>query len=217
MAQTGTSALTLPIYTLGASGGLGHTGTSAFTLPLPVLDAGGDVPKVGTADMTLPAFDLLAAGTRSRAPLAVQTTTPDTIRNDFIEQVKAISPAHARHKDKVWREAESVEEVKGPGIRVFRIENRPGALLEGGFVGDGAQRYFFLEVWVSYGSLDEDDDDSIIDEDGAQLEEAFRARIEQVVPGLQAIDRLGWVPADDSEDGGLFGFFEFEVIYYGRR
>ena len=89
-------------------------------------------------------------------------------------------------------------------------------MLDGGFVGDGAQRTFTLEVWVSYGSLDEDDDDSIIDEDAGQLEEAFRSRIEPQVPGLLAINNLGWIPDVDSEEGGIFGFFEFEILYYGH-
>lgn len=148
--------------------------------------------------------------------MPLQTTTPKTIRDDLVEQIKGIVPSHGQHADKRWEEASQQEDVMG-GFRDFRIENRPGGFVEDGFVGDGAERWFFMDVHVAYSDLGPDGDDSILDEDEAQLQETFRDRLDPILPGFFGAESNGWNEDPESEEGARVGFFEFVVTYYAAR
>lgn len=144
----------------------------------------------------------------------MQTTTPRVIRNDAIVQIKAIVPSHPEHQDSRFRLVKSAAEVRGLEIRNFYPEiPEPAQPIDGGIYGSGVEYGFELRVWVCYGHLAPDDDDSIITTDGAQIWDALQARYDPALAGLISVEPLGWISGDGDEDGRRWGAHTFAVRY----
>lgn len=146
----------------------------------------------------------------------MQTTTPRLIRADFRAQIKAVIPSHPEHRECRYRYVASVDDVPGPDLRIFHIDiPSPAQPVTDGIYGSGVEHQFDLRVWVSYGALAPDDDDSIITTDGAQIWHALQRRYDPGLAGLISVEPTGWTDADDDgdESGRRWGFFSFDVRY----
>lgn len=144
----------------------------------------------------------------------MQTTTPFTIRADFVAQIKAIAPSHPEHQTSRYRLVNSVDEVPGPDLRNFHLTiPEPAQPDENGIYGSGVAYRFGLEVWVSYGHLSPAGDDSIITTDGAQIWDALQARYDPALPGLISVEPTGWITGDGDADGHRWGAFTFDCSY----
>ena len=143
----------------------------------------------------------------------MQTTTPRTIRADFVRQIVAIAPSHPEHQSSRFRPVRSVAKVQGAELRNFHIDiPEPAMPVDDGIYGSGVEYQFELEVWVSYGALAPEDDDSIITVDGSQIWDALQARYDPALPGLISVEPTGWTSGDD-EDGRRWGSFNFDVRF----
>lgn len=145
----------------------------------------------------------------------MQTTTPRLIRADFVTQIRNIAPSHAEHQTSLFRHVRSVALVEGADLRTFHLNiPSPAQPVDGGIYGSGVEYQFELEVWVSYGHLAPEDDDSIITEDGAQIWNALQARYEPALAGLISVEPEGraWIDGD-ATDGHRWGAFTFDVRY----
>ena len=143
----------------------------------------------------------------------MQTTTPRTIRADFVTQIMAISPSHPEHQSSRFRPVRSVAKVQGAELRNFHIDiPEPAQPVDDGIYGSGVEYQLELEVWVSYGALAPEDDDSIITVDGADIWSALQARYEPALAGLISVEPTGWTSGDD-EDGRRYGAFRFDVRF----
>jgi len=148
--------------------------------------------------------------------MAIATTTPWQIREDFLSTIRAIVPTHPQFQDQTWRYVKSIGEVPGPTLRLFTLEQGP-AIRDGILNGDGESREYDLFVWTSYGALNEEDDESIISEDARQLFQALLARQEgpSSLPGLLFVEETGWEDAPSvDEHGHRWGSFGFKVHYF---
>ncbi|MBK8720680.1 MAG: hypothetical protein IPN32_39145 [Deltaproteobacteria bacterium] len=144
----------------------------------------------------------------------MQTTTPRLIRADFSTQIMAIEPLHPDHQTSRFRPVRSVSNVRGPELRNFHLEiPEPAQPVEGGIYGSGVEFLFTLHVWVCYGHLSEEDDDSIITTDGAQIWDSLQSRYDPALPGLISVEPTGWIAGDDDSDGHRWGAHTFEVRY----
>lgn len=144
----------------------------------------------------------------------MQTTTPGVIRADFSTQIMAIEPSHPSHQTSRFRPVRSVSNVRGFELRNFTLEiPTPARPVEGGIYGSGVEFHFELRVWVCYGHLSEEDDDSIITTDGAQIWDALQARYDPALPGLISVEPIEWIAGDDDSDGHRWGAHTFDVRY----
>lgn len=144
----------------------------------------------------------------------MQTTTPRIIRADFITQIVAIAPSHTEHQTIRFRPVRSVDHVAGTELRNFHIDvPSPAQPSSTGIYGSGVAYEFALEVWVSYGHLAPEDDDSIITTDGAQIWDALQSRYDPALAGLIAVEPSGWIEGPDTDDGTRWGAHTFTVHY----
>lgn len=144
----------------------------------------------------------------------MDTTTPRIIRADFTTQIMAIVPSHVSQSASRFRPVRAVSDVPGPELRNFHIAiPDPAQPVEGGIYGSGVEFSFVLYVWVCYGALDDEDDDSIITTDGAQIWDALQARYDPALAGLISVEPLGWVAGDGDDDGRRWGAHTFDVRY----
>lgn len=144
----------------------------------------------------------------------MQATTPRAIKAAFIEAIKAIVPTHADHRDKRFRYVRSVDDVPGPTLRSFNIDiPAPGQPDE--TYGSGVEHVLELVVYVNYGGLSPDADDSILTEDGAQIWSALESLYEPGLPGLISVQPRPFVQgvSDGDKAGYLWGAFAFQVRY----
>lgn len=143
----------------------------------------------------------------------MQTTTPRTIREAFVAAIKAIVPTHAQYSDLRFRPVHSVDDVPGPTLRNFHIDiPRQAMPVAGGVYGSGVEYEFELVVYVSYGGLSPEDDDSIITEDGAQVWATLQALYDPALPGLRSVEPNPFV--DGVTDAGFrWGALSFRVRY----
>lgn len=140
-------------------------------------------------------------------------TTPGAIRTAFIAAIKAIVPTHDRHRDKRFRYVRTVEEVPGPSLRNFTIDI-PSPARPAPIYGSGVEFEFTCDVYVNYGQLSAEDDDSIITEDGAQIWSAIEALYEPGLPGLISVEPENWAEGTSEGDAGYrWGAFGFSVRY----
>lgn len=144
----------------------------------------------------------------------MQTTTPAAIRADFIAQIEAIVPRHVHHQNHRWRYIRRKRDVPSSTMRTFAIEQEVAS--EAGLIvqGDGRDYAYRLLVWTSYHGIGEDDDDSIISEDAADLSATLQLRYQPAVPGLMSVVADGWEEGDASDDGGRWGAHTFTVQYF---
>lgn len=144
----------------------------------------------------------------------MDTTTPHTIRADFATQIMAITPSHPEHQTSRFRPVKSVSNVRGPELRNFHLEiPGPAQPVDGGIYGSGVEFGFELRVWVCYGALDDNDDDSIITTDGAQIWGALQARYDPGLAGLISVEPLGWISGEGDDNGHRWGAHTFDVRY----
>lgn len=146
------------------------------------------------------------------------TTTPRSVRDDFIQQIIGLTPSHTEYQHERWHRLRDVAEVKGSGMRGFFIENVAPEFVagaDGGIydIGQRTKQYRML-VWTSYRGLSSDDSLSIISEDSDQLLHTFMDRV-GTLAGLWAIPEPDqeWVPGGESEDGAVWGAHAFAVHY----
>lgn len=146
----------------------------------------------------------------------MEHTTPGLIRADFVRQINAIEPSHPQHQTSRFRPVRSVAKVQSAELRNYHISiPRPAQPQPGGFWGSGVSYAFEMRVWVSYGHLAPEDDDSIITSDGADIWSVLQARYEPALPGLISVEPFGWEPGTErgDDDGYRWGAFVFEVVY----
>lgn len=142
----------------------------------------------------------------------MQTTTPGTIRAALITAIKAIVPTHAEHRDKMFRMVRSVDDIPGPTLRNFHVDIGAGQPIEDGIYGSGVEYKIDVAVYVGYGALAPEDDDSIITEDGAQIWRALQALYDPALPGLISVEPTPFV--DGITDAGhRWGAFAFDIRY----
>lgn len=147
--------------------------------------------------------------------VAPQSTTPATIRADFVTQIKAITPSHPQHQGETWTYVKNPRDVSSGGkLRRFHIVNEPGERDPDGFTGDGVTYMYDMAVVTSYGDLDAEADDSIITEDGRQLYMTLVERQEPILAGLEYVEHLGFELEQDAETGALVGSHLFRVHYH---
>lgn len=144
----------------------------------------------------------------------MDTTTPGRLRDAFIAAIKSIVPTHPQHRDRRFRYVRTVDDVPGPSIRNFTIDiPRPGTPAE--TYGSGVEYDVTLDVYVNYGALAPEADDSILTEDGAQIWDALQALYEPAVPGLISVEPDSF--DDGVSEGEVAGFrwgaFGFRVRY----
>lgn len=144
----------------------------------------------------------------------MQTTTPATIRAAFVEAIKGIVPAHDQHRDQRFRPVKSVDDVPGTKLRNFHIDiPQPAMPVVDGFYGSGVEFEIpDLVVYVNYGGLAPEADDSIVTEDGAQIWAALQLLYDPALPGLISVEPNPFVTGI-SEAGYLWGAFSFRVRY----
>jgi hypothetical protein len=143
----------------------------------------------------------------------MQTTTPRAIRAGFVAAIKGIVPTFAEHRDKRFRYVRSVDDVPGPTLRNFHIDvPRPAMPVVGGSYGSGVEFEMEVVVYVNYGGLSPEDDDSIITEDGAQVWTTLQSLYDPALPGLRSVEPNPFV--DGLSDAGYrWGSFSFRVRY----
>lgn len=145
----------------------------------------------------------------------MNTTTPRIIRADFVRQITAIVPSHAEHTTSRFRYVRAPQLAQSAELRNFHLEiPSPAQPVEGGIYGSGVEYQFELRVWVSYGQLAPEDDDSIVTTDGAQIWDALQGRYDPALAGLISVEPSGWTDGDGGDvDGQRWGFFSFDVHY----
>jgi hypothetical protein len=143
----------------------------------------------------------------------MQTTTPQLIRERFIAAIKAIAPTHLQHRDKPFRYVRAVEEVPGPTLRNFHLDiPAPAMPVTAGVYGSGVEFEMEVVVYVGYGGLAPERDDSIITEDGAQMWATLQALYDPALAGLRSVEPNPFVMGI-SDAGYLWGAFSFRVRY----
>lgn len=145
----------------------------------------------------------------------MQATTPATIRAAFIVAIKAIAPRHARHRDKRFRPVTAPDDVPGPTLRNFNVDVPPvGIPATDGIYGSGVVYRLDVAVYVNYGGLSPEDDDSIITEDGADIWRALESLYDPGLAGLVSVQPTPFVEGVGGEDHGYrWGAFGFDVRY----
>lgn len=145
----------------------------------------------------------------------MNTTTPRVIRDAFVVAIKAITPTHARHRDRRFREVKSVDDVPGPTLRNFFVDISVGQPVRDGIYGSGVEFEVECVVYVNYGGLTAEDDDSIITEDGAQIWGALQALYDPGLAGLISVEPTPFVDGISEGDraGYRWGAFGFQVRY----
>jgi hypothetical protein len=144
----------------------------------------------------------------------MQTTTPAAIRRAFVETIKALVPTHAQYRDKRFRAVASPDDVPGPTLRNFHIDvPTMGEPATDGIYGSGVGFRIDVVIYVNYGGLAPEDDDSIITEDGAQIWQALERLRDPVVPGLIAVSTMPFVGGETEDHGYRWGAFAFDVRY----
>lgn len=143
----------------------------------------------------------------------MQTTTPGTIRQRFIDTIKAITPTFGEQQDKRFRYVRTVDDVPGASLRNFHIDiPSPAQPVYQGVFGSGVEFELEVVVYVNYGGLSAEDDDSIITEDGAQIWAALQLLYDPALPGLRSVEPNPFV--DGVSDAGYrWGAFSFRVRY----
>lgn len=146
----------------------------------------------------------------------MQTTTPARIRTDFVRQIAAIQPSHPEHQTSRFRPVSSAALTKSAELRNFHIDfPTPARPVDNGIWGSGVGHSIGMRVWVSYGKLAPEDDDSIITVDGGQIWQALQRRYDPALTGLISVEPDGeWVDGDDGDaDGRRWGYFTFDVQF----
>jgi hypothetical protein len=143
----------------------------------------------------------------------MQTTTPQLIRDGFVEAIKAIVPAHLQHRDSRFRYVRSVDEVPGPSLRNFHVDiPQPAMPVTDGVFGSGVEFEMEVVVYVNYGGLAPERDDSIVTEDGAQIWATLQLLYDPALAGLRSVEPNPFV-SGVSDAGYLWGAFSFRVRY----
>jgi hypothetical protein len=145
----------------------------------------------------------------------MQTTTPAAIRRAFVAAIKAIVPTHEQYADKRFRAVNSVDDVPGPTLRNFHIDvPAMGQPVADGIYGSGVEFRLEVVVYVNYGGLAPEDDDSIITEDGAQIWDTLQALYDPALPGLVSVEPMPFVEGTSGDEPGYrWGAFAFDVRY----
>lgn len=142
-------------------------------------------------------------------------TTPRLIRADFVRQIVAIAPSHPEHQDCRFRPARAALLTKTPELRNFFLDiPAPAQPVYDGIYGSGVEFEFELRVWIAYGGLAPEDDDSIITTDCAQIWSALQRRYDPALAGLISVEPNGWFDGDGGEaDGHRWGFASYQIRY----
>lgn len=138
------------------------------------------------------------------------TTLPSTIRDDFITQIEAITPAETLNAAAGWVHTRSHADIPGSEIRTFALRMKVSG--DGVIVGAGNDFTFTLEIHTSYAGLQLEDADPLIVEDSRQLLQTLAPRAGSL-SGLQAVMWDGPFVYASEDDGGVWGYHHFEVRY----
>lgn len=153
----------------------------------------------------------------------VATANLSTIRSDFKDQIEAITPTHTKHQDSSWSYVQDPEDIKaGAGLRAFSLTFGPPATEKEGLgtFNDGWSAVAPMRVWVSYGHVAPTDDETMMEEDAADLFFKLEGRIGTLSGLLGVLDSEGdATPPDfivEDDEQGLVGYYDFLIRYYRR-
>ena len=142
-----------------------------------------------------------------------QATTMAAVKAGLRAVILQITPTHPEYRNKPWARAKSKRDVEGGSIRTFHVTaGNAKRTLAGVQAPEHGEFAFDFRVWTSYSGIDEDNDDGIIGQDGADLELAIRSQY-NVLPGFYSATYEAWEPEDSDEGGRLWGAHFFRVTY----
>ncbi len=143
-------------------------------------------------------------------------TTASSLRGQFRTAIEGITATYAEYQDQTWRYVPKPDEVPSTALRIFTILASP-ALAEDAEIsvfGGGISYEYPMQVMASYSDLPIVEDESIIEEDARDL---WLALCDVGDAGLIDVSFPTWTTDGVSEDGHVFGVFDFTVRYYGRN
>lgn len=139
-------------------------------------------------------------------------TTVGAMKAGLRAVILDITPSHTEFGNKPWTRAPSKRDVASGSVRTFHVTASQAKRTKTGVqTKDHGEFEFEFRVWTSYSGIDEDNDDGIIGQDGADLELAIRSQY-NILDGFYSASYEAWEPEDD-EGGRLWGAHFFRVTY----
>lgn len=147
----------------------------------------------------------------------MQTTTLETVRDDFIATIRAIVPDHTQHRDAGWAPVDQLEDVPGNRLRAFFVLFSPPRVVpDDAPYGDGTPWESEVQVWTNYTDLPDGDVVPAIYRDARQLFIALQDRLDPQLSGLFEVRQDQEFQPENDQSGAVWGYHPFQARWLGE-